>query len=209
MHPFQRPISVKTTDVGCDRGGAPVFRGAGFTLTPGEAVQIFGANGAGKSSLLGLLAGHFAPVEGEVCWRIGEGPWTKAAPRARVLFLGHERGAKPSLTVLENLGFWAARYGRRLQSAENTAVLTRLGLERDADAPVARLSAGQRRRLDLARFVMAGRPLWLLDEPAAFIDRQGAALIGDLVAEHQKRGGIAVVATHERLSFPSSTLTVG
>jgi len=209
MHPFQRPISVKTTDVGCDRGGAPVFRGAGFTLTPGEAVQIFGANGAGKSSLLGLLAGHFAPVEGEICWRMGERPWTKTPPRARALFLGHERGAKPSLTVLENLSFWAARYGRQLHLAQSEAVLKRIGLEHDADAPAARLSAGQRRRLDLARFVIANRPVWLLDEPAAFIDKQGAALIGDLVTDHLGRGGIAVVASHERLSFPSSTLTVG
>jgi len=209
MSPYLRQLSVKAENAGCDRGGAPVFRGAAFFLKPGDAVQITGANGAGKSSLLGLLAGHFAPVDGTVRWREGEAPWSAAAPRTSMLFLGHERGAKLSLTVRENLSFWSARYGQPFHAGEGNALLERIGLNHDGDAPAARLLAGQGCRLDLARLLIANRPVWLLDEPAAFVDRCGAALIGDLVRAHQKRGGIAVVATHEGLSFASSTLKVG
>ncbi|MEM9494731.1 MAG: heme ABC exporter ATP-binding protein CcmA [Pseudomonadota bacterium] len=209
---YARRISLDLRDLGGDRGGLPIFRGASFRLKPGEAVQIFGANGAGKSSLLGVLAGHFPASEGTVYWRDGNSDdWREdKPPREAVLFLGHERGAMASLTVVEHLDFWRARYRRPSMGPERvTALLSRLRLENYADEPAARLSAGQKRRLDFARLIIAARPVWLLDEPTAFVDEAGSALFASLVADHLKRGGVAIAATHERLAIGGFECVIG
>ena len=208
MAPYRRKISIDVDGVGCDRAGAPVFRGATFKLAPGEALQVFGANGAGKSSLLGLIAGHFPPAEGTVRWRDGDDAWAPDRPQRAAIFLGHERGAKLSLTVRENLDFWRALYGRAAGDREGE-MLDRLRLSPYAHAPVARLSAGQRRRLDFARLLIANRPFWLLDEPSAFVDYAGARLVAEIIDDHQQRGGVAIIATHDRLDLTSADLSIG
>ena len=203
MSPYSRRFSLQVRDLRCDRGGLPVFRGVSFSMESGEAVQLFGENGAGKSSLLGLLAGHVSPVEGEMVWSEGGADYTGHAPRSSTFFLGHEQGAKHALTVTENLGFWAGLYAKPI---DLSAILSRIGLINYSNVPAARLSAGQRRRLDLTRLMIAERPIWLLDEPAASIDEKGSALLAELVNQHASRGGLAIVATHEKLPFSSTEM---
>ncbi len=193
---------------GCDRAGAPIVRGVDLTLEPGGAAQLFGPNGSGKSSLLAMLGGHIAPAEGAVVWRRGAlecGP----APFVRsVFFLGHEASVKPALTAEENLLFWASLYGVAGAEARRAVAvaLERLGLGRLKGMRAGRLSAGQRRRIDLGRALLARRPVWLLDEPVAALDADGDRIVSAMIADHLGAGGLAVIATHDRLDIASSML---
>jgi heme exporter protein A len=155
-------------------------------------MQLFGPNGAGKSSLLSVFAGLIRLSEGAVLWGMG-GAMSARPPEDSIFFLGHEPSIKPALTAEENLQFWARTYG---VSAVREA-LDVVGASSFAHLRAGRLSAGQRRRVDLARAVIARREVWLLDEPAAAIDRDGVAVIRDLIDKHLGRGGIAIVATHD------------
>ncbi len=211
MQPYQREITLEAENAGCDRSGIPVVRGASFTLKPGEAIQLFGANGSGKTSLLALFAGHIRLAEGRVRWRDGEGV-AQAAPFGHsLLFLGHEVSVKPALTAEENLFFWANIYGADGIDAKRNVIdaLARVGMSNFRSIRAGRLSAGQRRRIDLARAFLVRREVWLLDEPAAAVDNKGAALIGDMISEHLACGGIAVIATHDKLKVASRRLEIG
>lgn len=204
------------TNAGCDRAGVPIVRGVDLTLRPGEAVQLFGPNGSGKTSLLALIAGHVAPAEGMVTWARGAaGGATQGSTRrstqgpapfaGSVFFLGHEASVKPALTAAENLLFWAALYGFEGAAARKAVreALDRLGMGRLRDMRTGRLSAGQRRRVDLGRALLARRPVWLLDEPVAALDREGDAIVSAIIAGHLSDGGMAVIATHDRLDVVS------
>ena len=195
MDRYRRDISLSASNAGCDRAGAAIVRGVSFALKAGEGMQLFGPNGSGKSSLLSMFAGLIPPAEGAVRWR-ADGVETDRPPEASVFFLGHEASIKPALTGEENLRFWAKTYGggnveSALQSVDAMAF-------RHLRARA--LSAGQRRRIDLARALLARREVWLLDEPAAAIDRSGVAIIRRLIDDHLARGGVAIVATHDDLS---------
>ena len=194
MDPYRRAISLAAENAGCDRAGAAIVRAVSFTLKPGEGLQLFGPNGSGKSSLLSMFAGLIRPVEGAVRWRAGDqalaGP-----PEGGVFFLGHEASVKPALTAAENLRFWAKTYG----GGDVAEALEAVGAASFGALRARSLSAGQRRRVDLARAVMAKREVWLLDEPAAAIDRDGVAMIRRLIDDHLACGGIAIVATHDDL----------
>ncbi len=185
----------------CRRGGRPVFAGLSFAATAGEAVALKGPNGAGKSSLLRLLAGLGRPVAGDV--RLGEVSLSEspAEYRDRVSFAGHLDAVKPQLTVLENLAFWARLLGAA--PGAEAAPLARFGLERIAERPAAECSAGQKRRLGLARLLLAERPLWLLDEPTVSLDAASSRLVAELIGAHVAAGGIAIVATHVDLGIPA------
>ncbi len=186
----------------CRRGGRTVFAAVDFRLEAGSAALVRGPNGAGKSSLLRIVAGLLPPAAGDV--RFGETSLAhdRSALQERVAFAGHLDAVKPALTVAENLGFWAGILadGRREARGEARgradAALDRFGLRTIAERPAGQCSAGQRRRLGLARLLVLDRPLWLLDEPTVSLDAASTALVAALVREHARSGGLALIATH-------------
>jgi heme exporter protein A len=180
------------------RGGRPVFAGVSFALRDGEALAVTGRNGAGKSTLLRLVAGLLTPAAGKI---VLDPPPEDSA----IHYLGHLDGLKTALTVRQNLEFWRVLW----KGGAIDAALTRLGLDSLADLRVGVLSAGQRRRVALARLLVARRPLWLLDEPATALDVTAEATLGAIVSEHIAGGGMAMVATHRSLPVPAATLALG
>jgi heme exporter protein A len=178
------------------RGERPVLDRVGFALDAGGALSVTGPNGAGKSTLLRALAGLISPLSGAV--RI-EGDDADVPVRERMHLLGHLDAVKAGLAVARNLRFARDALGG---AGDVSAALARVGLAELADLPGYVLSAGQRRRLALARLLAAPRPIWLLDEPTAALDAAGQALLSKLVAEHRARGGMVVAATHADLGFP-------
>jgi heme exporter protein A len=185
------PVSVEARDLACVRGGMLVFSGLSFRVAPGNLLAVIGPNGSGKSSLLRVLAGLIRPEAGTLRFA-GAGEEEGFAH-----YLGHADALKPALSLRETLRFWAALYGGRAGGIDDAA--GRVGLGHALDLPVAVLSAGQRRRAGLARLLVAQRPLWLLDEPGAALDRDGEALLGRLMADHRAAGGTIVAATHQDL----------
>ena len=178
----------------CRRSGRTVFSGLSFTLPGGTAALLRGPNGSGKSSLLRVIAGLLPPAAGDV--RLGDISLARdaGAMQEKVAFAGHLDAVKPALTVAENLALWAGVFGARRGLA--AAALERFGLSEMAGRPAGQCSAGQRRRLGLARLVVIDRPLWLLDEPTVSLDSGSTALVAELVREHAGRGGMALIATH-------------
>ena len=205
MSRYGPEITLEMTNAGCDRAGAPIVRGVDLALGAGDAVQLFGPNGSGKTSLLALLAGHVAPAEGAVTWRRGDAAQGPKPFADSVFFLGHEASVKPALTAEENLLFWAALYGLDGAAARQAVCdgLERLGIGRLRAMRAGRLSAGQRRRVDLGRALLARRPVWLLDEPVAALDAEGDRIVSAVIAEHLSGGGLAVIATHDQLEVAS------
>jgi heme exporter protein A len=185
------------------RGGRPVLDGVSFELRAGGALCVVGPNGAGKSTLLRTVAGLIAPLSGGV--RVeGDGDYE---PRERMHLLGHLDAVKPGLSVVRNL-----RSARDLLGGEDDldGALQAVGLGGLADLPGAVLSAGQRRRLALARLTAAPRPIWLLDEPTAALDAAGQTLLVRLVTGHRAKGGMVIAATHMELGFEGAdTLNLG
>ncbi len=194
MEQYRRAISFRAENAGCDRAGAAIVRGVSFALAPGDGLQLFGPNGSGKSSLLSMFAGLFCHVEGSVGWRCGDQDLEEPFDDS-VFFLGHEASVKPALTALENLKFWAGVYG----GGNPEQALDKLGATSFGHLRAGKLSAGQKRRVDLARAVLVQREVWLLDEPTAALDHDGAVLVRSLIDQHLARGGIVIVATHDDL----------
>ncbi len=182
----------------CERGGRRVFAGLDFALSAGGALVLRGANGSGKSSLLRILAGLLRPVGGTLEWAgepVAEDP---DAHRARLHYVGHLDALKTTLTVGENLAFWAGLRG----SVEGVgAGLDHFGLGELADMPARYLSAGQRRRASLVRLVASEAALWLLDEPTVTLDDASVAALGRAMEAHRAAGGIVVVVTHDALEI--------
>lgn len=184
-------MRLQASDLACRRGGRQVFSGLGFTLAAGEALIVTGRNGAGKSSLLRLLAGLIRPAAGQLVLE-GADPELTLAEQAH--YLGHQDALKPSLSVQENISFWTDfLHGAHAATA---SALAAVGLDRIAHLPAAYLSAGQRRRLSLARLIAVPRRIWLLDEPTAALDSAGQAALAALMSEHLATGGLIVAATH-------------
>lgn len=163
------------------RGGVPVLYGVSFTLRPGRALVLRGPNGAGKTTLLRTVAGLQPPVSGRI-----EGAGE------RVAYAGHSDGLKAMLTVSENLRFWAQVFG----TSDISEALSGFDLGALEDRLAGSLSAGQKRRLGLARMVVTGRPVWVLDEPTVSLDTGSVALFAEAVRRHLKTGGSALMATH-------------
>ncbi len=190
------------------RGERTLFSGLSFTLNAGEAVALTGANGAGKTSLLRAIAGLLRPEAGTIRFEGDGGDLDPDEARAGGLhLLGHQDGLKTSRTAGEELRFWARWTGG---SAEGVArAVGALTLTPLLDLDVRKLSAGQRRRLALARLIAAPRPLWLLDEPMAPLDAANRERFGGLMSEHLKGGGMIVAAVHDPLPVPARTLEIG
>lgn len=199
--------SIEATDLACARGGRLVFRNLNFLLSRGEALSLEGANGAGKTSALRMLAGLLSAVAGAVEFRTSSGNVTEGEERGRFVgWFGHQDGIKNQLTVRENAEFFAALYA---SDGDLTDTLQRMGLGRSLSLPAQYLSAGQRRRLALARLILSKRPLWLLDEPLAALDSAGKDLIAELIDEHCRKGGIVVAATHDPLGVAAKQIVMG
>lgn len=183
-------MRLEGSGLACVRGGREVFSGLGFALSGGEALLVTGRNGAGKSSLLRMVAGLIRVTGGQLAIT-GADP-EKNIPE-QTHYLGHQDALKPSLTVAENLGFWMRYLGG---TGTPQTPLAAVGLAGLADLPAAYLSAGQRRRLSIARLVAVNRPIWLLDEPTSALDREAQDTLKGLMQRHLSGGGLIVAAAH-------------
>ncbi len=184
------------SDLVCVRGGRQVFAGLSFALGAGEALVISGANGVGKTSLLRMVGGLLRVEAGRIEVRNGDPELTTAEQSH---FLGHQDALKPALTVAENLRFWTRYLGAGDQSP--STALEAVGLGGLVELPAGYLSAGQRRRLSMARLLAIKRPIWLLDEPTAALDTNGQTRLADLMHQHLDGGGMIIAATHGPLGI--------
>jgi heme exporter protein A len=186
----------------CHRGGRTVFAGLDFALERGDALVLRGPNGSGKSTLLRLLALLTPKKSGELLWH-----GTSLVPdehRARLRFLGHAEALKPALSAFENLLFGARIANPDTSEAHCLAALERLQLRGLALQPTRFLSAGQKRRLALARIIASGGALWLLDEPATGLDAQAVTDLSRAIGEFRAQGGIVVLSTHGEFALPDA-----
>ncbi len=190
--------------VKCVRGGREVFSGLDFGVVAGEVLAVTGHNGSGKTSLPRLVAGLLMPTEGTIALEGGEAELTLAE---QAHYLGHRDALKPALSVEENLSFWRNFLGGEVADADVS--LKAVGLDHAAHLPAAYLSAGQRRRLSLARLLAVRRPVWLLDEPTAALDSAGQELFSGLMRDHLAQGGLIVAATHGPLGIEARELRMG
>jgi heme exporter protein A len=190
--------------VRCVRGGREVFSGLDFEAASGGALAVTGANGAGKTSLLRMIAGLLTLAGGSIVLEGGENELTLAE---QAHYLGHRDALKPALSVMENLEFWRDFLGGEVSDAAQS--LAAVGLDHAAELPAAYLSAGQRRRLSIARLLAVRRPIWLLDEPTSALDAGGQALFAGLMGEHLGRGGLIIAATHAPLGIAAPELRIG
>jgi heme exporter protein B len=188
-------MMLSGTNLSCVRAGLPIFRDVGFAIGAGQALLVTGPNGAGKTTLLRLIAGLIRPTEGHVTLA-GADPDASIGEEAH--YLAHQDALKPSLTVAENLRFWSRFLGR---AEPLEPALAAVRLDDLAAVPAAYLSAGQRRRLSLARLLAVHRPIWFLDEPTAALDAPGQASLAQIMQDHLASGGIIVAATHGWLDF--------
>lgn len=172
---------LQVSDLSVARGGVRVLDGVSFTLSPGEALVLRGPNGIGKTTLLRTVAGLQPPLAGRV-----------EAVSESLVYAGHSDGIKSTLTVRENLSFWAQVFGQ----ADISRALEAYALTPLEDRPAGMLSAGQKRRLGLARLLVTGRPVWILDEPTVSLDVDAVAMFAGVIRDHLAGGGAALLATH-------------
>ncbi len=191
-------------DVRCVRGGREVFSGLDFEASSGEALAVTGPNGSGKTSLLRLIAGLLTVADGSIGLEGGESELTLPE---QAHYLGHRDALKSALSVMENLSFWRDFLGGEVFDAG--ASLAAVGLDHAAHLPAAYLSAGQRRRLSIARLLVVRRPVWLLDEPTNALDTAGQSMFAALMGDHLSRGGLIVAATHAPLGIAARELRIG
>jgi len=196
--------SFRADQLSCRRSDRLIFQGLGFSVPPGGALLLLGPNGSGKSSLLRLLAGLLKPAAGQIFW--GDEPLSqdREAHAGRLHYLGHQDAVKPVLTAEENLLFWARLHDPNTPASRIAAALAAFDLTRLAQTPGKLLSAGQHRRLALARLLAAPAPLWLLDEPSVGLDHQSVARLEAILADHRAQGGIVALSTHAEIALPNA-----
>lgn len=200
-------MRLSVNNVSCDRGERTLFRDLSFTLDKGGGLILTGPNGVGKTSLLRILAGLLRATSGHVALEGGDPDRDLAE---QVHFIGMKEALKPSLTVLEHLRHWRELFQspRPATSPEEVeaGLLSSMLLDQQAHLPVAYLSAGQRRKLALARLLVAPRPIWLLDEPLNALDRNAREAIRGHLARFMESGGMLVMATHEPIVLPGTRI---
>ena len=199
----QHAISLEAEGLACGHGDTMLASDLCFSVPAGTGLLLRGPNGAGKSTLLLTLAGLLPPLAGTIVLA-GHDPDDGPA----LHHCGHRNAVRPRLGVRETLAFWAAINGATGLAPD--AALERVGLSRIAGLDAGYLSAGQQRRLVLARLLVSDRPVWLLDEPSAALDAAGQVLLAELLGEHLARGGLAIIATHDEIAVPGlKVLTLG
>lgn len=196
---------LRAEALACRRGGRVVFASLSFDLRPGQVLELRGANGSGKTSLLRLLAGLTPAAAGSLCWDGGPLRAGDATCRQEFAYLGHHNALSADLTALENLHFAQQLAGAPRDAAAIQQALQAWEMGAQAARPVRRLSQGQQRRVALARVSLGRRRLWLLDEPCAGLDEAGERIFDARLAEHLAGGGLAVVATHQALRVAPET----
>lgn len=186
-------MELRVKNLTCTRGGVAVLSGIGFVVKAGEVLVLRGPNGSGKTTLLRTIAGLQPARTGSI-----------EVPPDSIAYGAHADGLKATLTVAENLEFWAGIYG----TGAIDAALAAFELEPLAERQAQNLSAGQKRRLGLARLLVTGRTFWALDEPTVSLDRESVAMFAEVVTEHLSRGGGALIATHIDLGLDADVLDV-
>jgi heme exporter protein A len=197
-------VRISVSNLGCVRGSREIFRDVNFSLSSGQALAVVGPNGAGKSSLLRMVAGLLRLEAGQLELEGGDPDLTI---QEQAHYLGHQDALKPALSVAENLTFWAAYLG--IGPAGSTEALEAVGLAAIRDLPAGYLSAGQRRRLSIARLLAIPRPIWLLDEAAAALDQAAQVRLIEVMRTHLAGGGLILAATHAPLGLEAQELRLG
>lgn len=188
---MQPPTALNVSGLSARRGGRTIFEGLSLSLTDGHALVVTGPNGSGKSTLLRVLAGLLRSEAGTVV--------IDPEDDSDICYAGHRDGLKGSLTVQENLAFWAKLYGADLGAVD--VAINRMALETVLDMPADMLSAGWRRRAGLSRLALGTSSIWILDEPYTALDAENVIRIDSLLSEHVAAGGIVVLATHQAPGF--------
>ena len=192
---------LRAHGIACVRGDRRLFSGVDFQVSAGEWLQVEGANGAGKTSLLRIVAGLARPEEGELHWDERPVDEVRDEFNARLLYLGHAPAIKDDLTALENLQTAAAVAGRPLDESTALAALRRIGLKGREDLPTRVLSQGQKRRVALARLLCSQARLWVLDEPFVALDVAAVAMLCGILDEHLGRGGMVLFTSHQAVQL--------
>lgn len=198
-------MKIMAKNLAVERGGRIVFSKLSFTLAPGECLLVTGPNGAGKSTLLRAMAGLLSPSQGTISCE----PCASETMQEMIHYVGHAEALKPALTAAENLAFWAAILGTPSGGVAVATALSVFGLGHVAALPAAYLSAGQKRRVALARLLVAHRPVWLLDEPSTALDASAQQLVTKAIARHLGEGGLVMAATHSDLGLAARELKLG
>ncbi|MFL9625823.1 cytochrome c biogenesis heme-transporting ATPase CcmA [Aeromonas jandaei] len=198
---------LQVNNLSCVREDRTLFEHLSFTVSPGDLVQIEGPNGVGKTSLLRLLTGLSQPFSGEVLWNGENIRACRDEYHASLLYLGHQPGVKAALTPFENLTFYQRLHHSAQTESDVWQILARVGLAGFEDNPTGQLSAGQQRRVALARLWLCNQPsLWILDEPFTAIDKQGVKVLEQLFLAHADRGGMVILTTHQDLTLMQGRL---
>jgi heme exporter protein A len=205
---IESAVDLTAEHLTCRRGDRLVFTGVSFRLPAGGALVLTGSNGSGKTSLLRILSTLMAPAGGRLLWGTEPVEVDIAAYRARLHYVGHQDAVKPDLTPRETLAFWAALQGGLDPAKFPDTALSAFALEGVADWPCRWLSAGQRRRLALARLMAAPALIWLLDEPTIALDHDNQRRLEDALAGHRATGGRIVVASHTPIDIPEAGMVL-
>ena len=190
---------LEISNLACSRGDHLLFSGLNFSLLPGELLQVQGANGSGKTSLLRTLCGFIMPDTGEILWHGQNIRELGDQFYAEIIYLGHLNAIKDELNALENLRIGAGLAGCKMDDKQVIAALRRLGLRGRETLPVKVLSQGQRRRVALARLLLSNASLWILDEPLTALDVGAVELMQELISEHLVNNGMVIYTTHQPL----------
>lgn len=195
--PLSSPLTLSATGLACERGEIRLFESCSFEIRSGDWVQIEGHNGIGKTSLLRILAGLSQPVEGKVCFNQQPIAQVREQYHAELFYLGHQAGVKPELTAWENLQFFQKSHRLQVSDEAIWAALSKVSLSEREDLPCSHLSAGQNRRVALAKLWLTSAKIWILDEPFTAIDKKGVADLTERMAEHCQQGGIVIFTSHQ------------
>jgi len=197
---------LEAVNLGCTRGDRRLFRELNFSAGPGELIELRGANGSGKTSLLRILSGLSAPAEGEVRWQGKSIRSLGEEYSGAIAYLAHQNGVKDELSAIENLRIASGVAGNALSKSAAQAILEQVGLSRQQNLPARSLSAGQRRRVALARLLTSKATLWILDEVLTSLDDTAVNLSRRFIGDHLSSGGLAIIATHQELDLAADRM---